>query len=159
MTQPRRRAVAVVGPGDTDDETLLADAEGVGRGVAAAALVLVTGGLGGVMAAAARGAASAGGLVVGLLPGDAASDANPWVGVALPTGMGQGRNVLVVRGAEAVVAVGGSWGTLAEVALARRLAKPVVSLRGWRIVGGPGDGVIEVATADDAVAAVLTLLS
>lgn len=159
MTHPRRRAVAVVGPSDPDDETLLADAEAVGRGVAAAALVLVTGGLGGVMAAAARGAANAGGLVVGLLPGDAASDANPWVGVALPTGMGQGRNVLVVRGAEAVVAVGGSWGTLAEVALAKRLAKPVVSLRGWRIVDGPDDGIVEVATADDAVAAVLGLLS
>jgi uncharacterized protein (TIGR00725 family) len=151
---------AVIGPGDVSDQTLLADAETIGAGLATAGAVVVTGGLGGVMAAASRGAHRAGGRVIGMLPGTDMTDANPWVDVAVPTGLGQARNLLVVRGAQVVVAVGGSWGTLAEIALARRLAIPVVSLRGWTIEGpSPGDGVEVVSDAEEAVRAAASWLS
>jgi uncharacterized protein (TIGR00725 family) len=154
-----RRAVAVVGPGDTDDGVLLEHAEAIGAALASEGLVVVTGGLGGVMAAAARGASAAGGLVVGVLPGDAAADANEWVDVALPTGMGEGRNLLVVRAADVVVCVGGSWGTLAEVALALRIGTPVVCLHGWRVDAmAPAGEVTEVGSPEEAVSAVLAAL-
>lgn len=152
-----RTAVAVVGPHDAD-EALLADAHEVGAALADAGYVVVTGGLGGVMEAASRGAHEAGGLVVGLLPGDRHDAANAYVDVAIPTAMGEGRNLLVVRAASAVVAVGGSWGTLAEVALARRLGMPVVSLHGWQ-VEGPRDGPVVVDSPRHAVRAVRSLLS
>jgi len=89
---------------------------------------LVCGGLSGVMTAVARGAALAGGLTVGVLPGRLATDANPWINLALPTAMGEGRNVLVVRFADAVIAIGGEWGTVSEIALARKLGKQVILL-------------------------------
>jgi len=150
----------VIGPGDTTDPTLLADAETIAAGLARAGAVVVTGGLGGVMAAASRGARQAGGQVIGMLPGTNAADANEWVDVAVPTGLGQARNLLVVRGAKVVVAVGGSWGTLAEIALARRLAIPVVSLHGWSIEGpSTDDNVVAVSTADEAVRAAASWLS
>ena len=121
---PPLRVVAVIGPGgDTFDE-LAALAEEVGRLLARREIVVVTGGLGGVMAAAARGARETGGLVLGLLPGDDRTDANPELSVAIPTGLGQGRNALVVGAADGVIAVGGSWGTLSEIALARRTGNP-----------------------------------
>lgn len=145
--------IAVVGPGDAD-AALLADAEQVGTLLAEAGHQLVTGGLGGVMAAAARGARRAGGTVVALLPGDDPAAANADSDIVVATGLGQGRNVLVVRSASAVVAVGGSWGTLSEVALARRMGKPVVWLHGWE-VRGPHDPVPTAATPQAAVAAVL----
>lgn len=153
-----RRAVAVIGPADADVE-LLADAETIGAGLARAGVVVVTGGLGGVMAAAARGASSAGGLVVGVLPGDDATAANEWVDVAVPTGLGQLRNAVVVRAAEVVISVGGSWGTLAEIAHARRAGRAVVSLHGWRVDGPPaGDEPLVAAGPDAAVEAALALL-
>lgn len=157
---PGRTAVAVVGPGTTTDPDLLAAAEEVGRGLAEAGLVVVTGGLGGVMAAAARGARSAGGRTIGLLPGDDAAAADHAVDVAIPTGLGELRNALVVRSAAVVVAVGGSWGTLSEVALARRSGRPVVSLHGWRVAGPPpDDDVLDVPDAASAVRAAVSLLS
>jgi uncharacterized protein (TIGR00725 family) len=147
-----RRAVAVVGPADATDVTLLDDAAAVGAGLAAAGCLVVTGGLGGVMAAAAAGAKRGGGTVVGLLPGVDATAADEHVDVAIATGLGEARNVLVVRAADVVVAVGGSWGTVSEVAFARRLGKPVVSLRGWRVEGPAApDGVVEVSSAGEAV--------
>ena len=142
--------IAVVGPGDTDDASLLAAAEQVGALLAQAGYQVVTGGLGGVMAAAARGARHAGGTAVALLPGDDPAAANEGSDVVVATGLGQGRNVLVVRSAAAVIAVGGSWGTLSEVALARRLGRPVVWLMGWR-VEGPDDEVASATSAEDAV--------
>jgi hypothetical protein len=119
--------IGVVGSGRTSPR-LDALAEAAGREVARRGAVLVNGGGGGVMAASARGAAAAGGLTVGLLQGDDPGEGNPWLTLPLPTGMGQGRNVLVVRAAEAVVVVGGEWGTLSEVALAHKLRTPVVVL-------------------------------
>ena len=121
------RTVAVVGAGRATPEQEAA-AEEAGRLLGSRGCTVVTGGLGGVMAAASRGAASAGAVVVGVLPGLDAREANPWVGVALPTGLGELRNGLVVRAAEGLVAVGGGHGTLSEVALALKAGKRVVGL-------------------------------
>ena len=128
------RYVAVVGPSAAQPDELR-DAETVGRLLAEAGATLVCGGLGGVMEAACRGAAQAGGTTVGLLPGPDRAAANPHVSVALPTGLGELRNGLVVRAADAVIAVGGGYGTLSEVALALRAGIPVISLGGWEIHG------------------------
>ncbi|MFW6080180.1 MAG: TIGR00725 family protein [Gemmatimonadota bacterium] len=116
--------------GGTTDRAGADTAEAVGRGIAEAGAVLVCGGRGGIMEAAARGAAEAGGLTFGILPGAEASSANPYIRLPLPTGMGEGRNVLVVRAADAVIAIDGEWGTLSEVALARKIGVPVVLLGG-----------------------------
>jgi len=142
--------IAVVGPGDADDDALLAIAAEVGRLAAQAGHVVVTGGLGGVMAAASRGAHEAGARVVGVLPGDDPSAANEWVDEAWATGLGQARNAKLVEMADGVVGVGGSWGTLSEIALARRLGKPVVWLHGWS-VAGPADPVPAASTAAEAI--------
>ncbi len=149
----RRLYVAVVGGGQADAASEHV-AEEVGRLVAAAGAVVVCGGLGGVMAAACRGARSAGGTTVGILPGEDRSAANPWVSVALPTGMGELRNALVVRAADVVVAVGGEHGTLSEIALALALGRPVVGVGTWRITRPDGSGEAGIAEAADAEAAV-----
>ena len=140
--------IAVCGPGRDADAAALADAEDVGAGIAAAGAVLVCGGLGGVMEAACRGARSRGGLTVGLLPGDDRDDANGWVRLAVPTGLGEMRNALIVRAADAVIAVGGGWGTLSEIALACRAGKPVIGLGTWDL------GVTGIASAESAAQAV-----
>ena len=150
----------MVGPGEATDPQVRA-AEALGAGLVALGALVVTGGLGGVMAAASRGAAAAGGTVLGLLPG-AAQDANPWVTVAVPTGLGEGRDVLVVRAAQVVVAVGGSWGTLAEVALAVRTDVPVVvvddpALDPWSVVGAYGAAVPGPLRAADVPAALVVV--
>ena len=150
--------VAVVGPADaTDDETAAAYA--VGAALAARGAVVLCGGMGGVMAATAAGVRSAGGVCVGLLPGDSRESASPDLTVALATGLGEVRNALVVRAADAVVAVGGSWGTLSEIALAVRSGRRVVAVRGWQVVdanGSPVEGLMFAATPHDAVDAVLS---
>ncbi len=112
--------VAVIGADPASDEDLQT-AEALGSELARAGALVVCGGRGGVMEAAARGAASEGGLTIGILPGSDPGEANPWIGVPLATGMGEARNALVVRAAQAVVAVGGRWGTLSEIALARKM--------------------------------------
>jgi uncharacterized protein (TIGR00725 family) len=126
--------VAVVGPADASPAEL-ESAERIGRGIAERGGVLVCGGLGGVMAAAARGAASAGGMTVGLLPGMRREAANQWIAVAIPTGLGELRNGLVIRAADIVVAIGGAYGTLSEVALALKTGVPVIGLHTWAIDG------------------------
>jgi uncharacterized protein (TIGR00725 family) len=103
-------------------------AAAVGRLVAEAGAVLLCGGLGGVMEAAARGAKAAGGVTVGLLPGSDPAAANPSIDIALATGLGEMRNALLVRAAGAVIAIGGGWGTLSEIALACRMRTPIVGL-------------------------------
>jgi uncharacterized protein (TIGR00725 family) len=152
-----RPYVAVVGASEATPE-LSALADEVGRRLAEAGAVLVCGGLGGVMEAAARGCSGAGGTSVGILPGDDRGDANPHVSVAIATGMGETRNALVVRAADAVIAVGGGFGTLSEMALAARTGTPVVGLRTWSMGrDGMGDPVVHVADANDAVATALQL--
>jgi uncharacterized protein (TIGR00725 family) len=142
--------VAVVGSGEADKRHAAA-AEEVGRLIAEGGALLVCGGLGGVMEAACRGARAAGGTTVGLLPGVDRSEANQHVAVAVPTGLGEARNALVVRAADAVIAIGGGYGTLSEIALALRAGKPVIGLDTWEIEGvAPADG------PEAAVAAVLS---
>ena len=131
----RQPYIAVVGTGEEDEEHTRA-AHTVGGELARAGAVVVCGGLGGVMAAACRGAQEAGGTTLGLLPGSERGAANPWVTIAIPTGMGELRNGLIVRAADALVAVGGGFGTLSEVALALKLGRPVVGVGTWDI--GPG---------------------
>jgi uncharacterized protein (TIGR00725 family) len=137
--------VAVVGPGDASREQIEAG-ERIGRGLAQRSAVLVCGGLGGVMAAACRGAVSGGGMTVGILPGRDRADANAWVRVAIATGLGELRNGLVVRAADVVIAIGGAYGTLSEVALALKSGVPVVGLDTWAI-----DGIERAESAEDAV--------
>jgi uncharacterized protein (TIGR00725 family) len=150
--------VAVVGAGDADEE-LAAAAEEVGRRLAQGGAAVVCGGLGGVMEAACRGAKSAGGLTIGILPGRRRADANRWVDVAIPTGMGETRNALIVLSADAVVAVGGEHGTLSEVAFALKLGRPVVGLRTWRLVRGDGAVDESIVPAEDSQAAVAAVLA
>jgi uncharacterized protein (TIGR00725 family) len=149
--------VAVVGPSDPEPDCYGLAIE-VGRLIAERGGTVVCGGLGGVMEAAALGASGAGGGVLGILPGRDRADANPFVTVAVATGLGELRNALVIRASDAVVAVGGSWGTMSEVALARRLDVPVVSLGGWSVVDERGEaisGTVRVSTAAEAVDAAL----
>jgi hypothetical protein len=159
MTFPPLR-IAVIGGGECG-ETEAALAEEVGRLLAEAGTVLLTGGRGGVMAAASRGAAQAGGLVVGILPGDDAGQANPWVALPIVTGMGEARNAILVRTAHAVIAVGGEYGTLSEIAFALKFLRPVVGLHTWR-ASGPNQTALPIQLVDSAaqaVAAVLTALN
>jgi uncharacterized protein (TIGR00725 family) len=127
----------------------VAAAEEVGRLLAENGATVVTGGGGEVMAAAARGAKSAGGTTVGILPGEDRGAANEWIDHAVVTGIGHARNLAVVGSGDVVIAVGGSWGTLAEIAFARRLGRPVVILEpGWKV---EGDGIERVASPSEAV--------
>jgi uncharacterized protein (TIGR00725 family) len=126
-------------------------AEEVGRLLARRGAVVVCGGLGGVMEAACRGARSEGGTAVGILPGLNRGAANPFVSVAVPTGLGEARNALVVRAADALIAVGGAYGTLSEIALALKAGKPVIGLGTWEI-----DGVERVEGPEAAVKMALT---
>jgi uncharacterized protein (TIGR00725 family) len=124
-----------------------ARAEEVGRLLAERGCTVVTGGLGEVMAAAARGAKSAGGTTIGILPGESRRGANVWIDHVLVTGMGHARNFAVVASGDAVIAVGGSWGTLAEIAFASLLGRPTFILEpGWEI-----EGVKRAATPEEAV--------
>lgn len=151
------RYAAVVGAGvpGADDEV----AEAVGRGLAAAGLIVVTGGLGGVMEAASRGAQAAGGTTVGLLPGTDRSAGNPHLDVVLPTGLGEMRNALVVRCADVVVAVGGEHGTLSEIAFALKTGVPVVGIGTWDLSRPDRpDAIHHVEGPEEAVAATLQLL-
>ena len=130
-----RPHVAVVGGGGAPLDELSA-AEELGRRLAAAGAVVVCGGLGGVMEAACRGAKEGGGTTVGILPGTDRRDANPYVDVAIPTGMGEARNALVVRTSDSMVAVGGEFGTLSEIALALKAGRPVIALGSWELWKG-----------------------
>ncbi len=129
-----RLYVGVVGPGEATAEEARA-AEAIGRGLAQGGAIVVTGGHGGVMAAASRGAAEAGGIAVGILPGSDRSGANQWASITIPSGLGELRNGLIVRAVEVVVAVGGAYGTLSEVALALKTGVPVLGLDSWAIEG------------------------
>jgi hypothetical protein len=149
-----RRAVqvSVIGAGEGDPE-LLEAAEQVGRLLAEAGAVVVCGGLGGVMEAASRGATGAGGVTIGVIPGSDPAEANEHVTHAVATGVGQARNLAVVGSGEAVIAVGGAWGTLSEIAFARKLGKPVVALKSWELRDrtGADPGIVEVETPSAAV--------
>lgn len=150
--------VAVVGAGDAHAE-LERVAEDVGRGLGARGAVVLCGGLSGVMEAVCRGCRDAGGTSVGILPGHDRAQANAFVDVALATGMGEMRNALIVRTADVVVALGGEYGTLSEVAFALKIGRPVVGYDTWGLSKGgePRDDLVRVTSADEAVAAALRL--
>jgi hypothetical protein len=144
----------VIGASDASPDQL-AEAEAAGRRLAELGAIVVTGGRGGVMEAACRGAKQGGGQTVGILPGLDRSDANAFVDVAIPTGLGEMRNALVARAGQAVVAIGGAWGTLAEIAFARAAGKAVFGVGSWNL-GDNGVIAVENGTeaAERAVAAV-----
>jgi len=135
--------IAVIGRGDADPEEREA-AYDTGRRIAGNGAVLVCGGLGGVMEAACRGAREGGGTTVGILPGT--DGGNPYLSVAIRTGLGIARNALVVLSADAVIAVGGKYGTLSEIAMALKSGRPVFGIGTWDV-----DGVVPCSSPDDAV--------
>jgi uncharacterized protein (TIGR00725 family) len=128
----RRRYASVIGPGTCADE-IAELAREIGRGLATAGFTVVTGGMGGAMEAASRGAREAGGTVVGVLPGPDRSLANDFADITIPTGIGHARNLAVAASGDVIVAIGGEWGTLSEIALAGVLERPVVAVSGWRL--------------------------
>ncbi len=143
---PRRPIIGVIGASRPSAEEA-ALAEAVGRAVGRAGAILLCGGLGGVMEAACRGAKEAGGLTVGILPTEDAADANPFVDVPVATGIGEARNAIVARAPDALVAVGGGYGTLSEIALALKGGKRVVGLRTLEV-----KGLLLARSAEEAVA-------
>ncbi|HMJ72279.1 MAG TPA: TIGR00725 family protein [Solirubrobacterales bacterium] len=161
----RRRAkqVAVIGSGGCGEETeAWRLAEEVGRLLAEAGVTVVCGGRGGVMEAAARGAAGARGSVIGVLPWISVDDANPYCTQVVATGIGHARNLAVAASGEAVIAISGEWGTLSEIAHARNLGRTVVALHSWSVSGREqmkgGPGIVPAETPEEAVAAALEAL-
>ena len=158
-----KRQVAVIGAGGAAEgsETWRL-AEEVGRRLAEAGATVVCGGGNGVMAAVSRGAASAGGEVIGVLPGSELDGGNPDLTHVVATGIGHARNLAVVGSGEVVIAIGGEWGTLSEIGHARAIGRTVVALRSWMLAGRDrmegAPGVIPVETAAEAVAAALAEL-
>lgn len=144
--------ISVIGSGDASKE-ITELAHQVGRLLAERGAILVCGGLGGVMNAAAKGAKEAGGLAVGILPGSSRKGASSFLDVALPTGIGQARNALVVQAGDAVIAIGGEFGTLSETGFALKLGKPVVGLKTWELYreGKEEPHIIKATNAEDAV--------
>jgi uncharacterized protein (TIGR00725 family) len=153
----QRVQISVIGASEGEPE-ILRDAEAVGRGIAEAGAVLVCGGLTGVMEAASKGAAEAGGTVLAVLPTLSPADANPYVSHAVATGTGHARNLAVVASGEAVIAVGGEWGTLSEIAYARKLGRPVVTIQSWPLKNRAGTdlGIVEAETPEEAVRTALS---
>ena len=137
--------ITVIGASDCSaEETRIA--EEVGRELARRGVTLICGGLEGVMEAACRGAASQGGVTIGILPGNSREDANPYVRIPIVTGMGYTRNAIVAKSGQAVIAIGGSYGTLSEIAYALQNDIPVISLGTWSLArGGVVDSSIIVA--------------
>ncbi len=127
--QRHRRPVGIIGPGDGDD-VVCAAARQVACALASAGMTIICGGRGGVMAAASRGAREGGGVVIGILPEEDERNANEWLSVAIPTGMGEMRNALISRSAQCLVAIGGNMGTLSEIALGLKWGTPVFVLHG-----------------------------
>jgi uncharacterized protein (TIGR00725 family) len=149
-----RQPVAMIGPGDGGERECAA-ARAIAGHLAGAGVSIVCGGRGGVMAAASQGAAEAGGIAIGLLPEEDLSQANPWLTVALPTGIGEMRNALVARSAVCLIAVGGNLGTTSEIAMGLKWNKPVFTLHGDLAL----PGAVAVQDVDEMVDRVAHLLA
>ena len=145
--------IGVIGAGKRNEETDRIALE-VGREVARSGAILICGGLGGAMEAAARGAKEQFGTTVGILPGSDRDHANPFIDISIPTGLGQARNTIVVKASDALIAVGGGYGTLSEIALALKMGKPVIGINTWDI-----PGVRPRKKAQEAVEFVLSILT
>ncbi|MBN1832979.1 MAG: TIGR00725 family protein [Deltaproteobacteria bacterium] len=138
--------VGVIGAGECTDLTYKT-AQNLGFEIGKRGWILVCGGLGGVMEAAAKGCVEAGGMTLGILPGSKRNSANPYIRIALPTGLGEGRNLLVVRASDVLVAISGGYGTLSEIALALKAGKPVIGLETWEHI----QGIQYVSTPDEVI--------
>jgi uncharacterized protein (TIGR00725 family) len=147
-----KRIIGVIGAGNADAK-LTGIAEEVGRLIAARDALLVCGGLGGVMEAASRGVKEAGGTTIGILPQATKEMANTYIDVPVATGFGEGRNVIIIRTADALIAVGGEYGTLSELAFALKMGKPVVGINTWDI-----KGIVKADTPEAAVNSAFELL-
>ena len=159
MTE-QKRFIAVIGGSDcTPEEARLA--EEVGRGLARNGAVLICGGLGGVMEAACKGASAEGGLIVGILPGDSRQTANPYVNIPIVTNLGEARNVIVVKSAEAIIAIGGGYGTLSELGHALRNDTPVIGLNTWSLSRNerPDNSIVPARNPADAVKKALSTIN
>jgi len=155
-----RRLIAVIGESRFSDPANEPRAEEIGRLIGAAGDVLICGGLSGVMEAACRGAKAAGGMTVGVLPGMDRAEANQFVDVAIATGLGEMRNVIIVMNADGVVAIGGGYGTLSEIGHALRAGKPVVGLGTWQAVrAGTPAAMLQASSPQDAWAQLIQVMS
>ncbi len=150
--QKNKKTIAIIGGGQCSPETAKL-AEDVGRELAKRGAVLVCGGLGGVMEAACRGASAEGGMTIGILPGESRRSANPYVQIPIVTGMGHARNVAVVKSAQAVIAIDGSYGTLSEIGHALQNGIPVIGLGTWSLSrnGQPDEAIIVAKNPAEAV--------
>jgi uncharacterized protein (TIGR00725 family) len=155
---PEKKLIGVIG-GGTCSEAEAKTAEEVGRRLARQGAILVCGGLGGVMEAACRGASGEGGLTIGILPGEDRRSANPYVQLPIVTGLGYARNVIVVKSARAIIAIGGSYGTLSEIAHARQNGIPVIGLNTWSLSKNDqvDQSIIPAQSAAEAVDTALSL--
>ena len=159
MSEKRKKIIAVIGGSEPSAEEARL-AEEVGRELAKQGAILVCGGLGGVMEAACRGASLEGGVTIGILPGDSPKTANPYVQIPIVTGMGYARNVSVVKSAQAVIAIGGSYGTLSEIAHALQSDIPVIGLNTWSLSrnGQQDNSIILAQNPTEAVNKALNLI-
>jgi len=154
----KNRFIAVIGGGQCSKEEAKL-AEEVGRELAKQGAILVCGGLGGVMEAACKGASSQGGITIGILPGDSRQTANPYIQIPIVTGMGYARNITVVKSAQAVIAIGGNYGTLSEISHALQSGIPVIGLNTWSLSrkGHQDDSIIPAQNPTEAVDKALEL--
>jgi len=155
----KKKFIAVIGGGQCSPQQA-GLAEEVGREIARHGAVLVCGGLGGVMEAACRGASAEGGITIGILPGDNRQTANPYVQLPIVTNLGTARNIIVVKSAQAVIAVDGSYGTLSEIGYALQNGIPVIGLETWSLSkeGQPDNAIITAKSAAEAVSKALSLI-
>jgi len=158
MSEKRKKIIAVIGGSEPSAEEARL-AEEIGHELAKQGATLVCGGLGGVMEAACRGASLEGGVTIGILPGDSPKAANPYVQIPIVTGIGYARNISVVKSAQAVIAIGGSYGTLSEIAHALQSDIPVIGLNTWELSrnGQPDDSIILAQNPTEAVNKALSL--
>jgi len=148
-----RKQIAVIG-GRRVERSLLDEAEEVGRLIARRGAVLICGGLTGVMEAASRGARAEGGITIGILPQEHKREANEYIDIPIATGLGVGRNVIIARTADILIAIGGGYGTLSEIAFALQMGKTVIGIETWDI-----KGVVKAEDAEDAVNKAFEVLS
>ncbi len=154
MDSKNSTIIGVIGQGGGCSADLLKDAEQVGYHIAQKNAILICGGLGGVMEAACRGAKKGGGTTIGVIPTTQKSDANEFIDIPIVTGFGEARNIIIVRSADALIAVGGRYGTLSEIAFGLAFGKPIVGLHTWQNLGQ----IIHVETPEQAVESVFKFL-
>ena len=137
MGMTKQTIIGVIGAGDASEQECKS-AELVGEEIARNGCTLLCGGMGGVMEASCRGAKSQGGTTIGILPGNFSADCNPYIDYPIVTAMGHGRNIIVARSSDAIIAIGGSYGTLSEIAFALRLKIPIIGIKTWDVSSAIG---------------------